>query len=255
MKKPLTHWRWYLSAVFYRLVEARVACQVDEDFFAYLGDRVRDAIVADCGCGPGIVVEKFLNRGAAKVYAIDVNPWMLIQTKRRVADCTNPGRVQVVQRAFSSEFFQSLSANGSKISFNIILFKRSLYVRPMQAQRILPAAGQSLTPGGMLAIIHPERSLRRYAFGPGTQLKSHTIYYLFNRTISQLGDWMGIGQYTLYDQHELLRLVRASLPDFRVESIPTSQSAYNLVAAYRPTENKEENVRRIETAILASPTT
>lgn len=241
MKESPTHLRWYLSAVFYQLVEARVARQVDEDLFAYLGDGVHNAIVADCGCGPGIVVEKFLNQGAAKVYAIDANSWMLTQTKRRVANCTNQGHVQIVQSAFSAEFFQSLSTNGSKTLFDIILFKRSLYARPEQARLILSAAGQSLRPGGMLAIIHPERSLRRYAFGHGRQLKSYSIYYLFNRTISRLSDRMGIGHYTLYDQHELLKMVRASLPDFQVESIPTRQSAYNLVAARQPLVSKEEN--------------
>ncbi len=236
MNKPATHWQWYLSAVFYRLVDVRVAHQVDEDFFAYLGDRVRGAIVADCGCGPGIVVEKFLKRGAARVYAIDVNPWMLIQAKRRTTDRTGPERVQVVQGAFDPEFFRSLAANGSKISFNIILFKRSLYVRPEQAGRILSAAGQSLAPDGMLAIIHPERSLQRYAFGSDLQLKSHTAYHLFNRMLSRLGDWLGVGQYTIYDRHELLKLVRASLPGFRVDSILTRQSAYNVVVAHKPPE-------------------
>ncbi len=239
--QPRGHWRWYLSAVFYRLVELPVAHQVDEDFFAYLGDAVRGAIIADCGCGPGIVVRKFLERGAARIYAVDANPWMLIQVQHLIRDCTDPERVVTVQEAFSPGFFQSFADDASKLAFNIVLFKRSLYVRPEQACTILCAAGQSLVPGGVLAVIHPEHSFMRYAFGPGMRLKSHTAYYMFNRAISRLSVRTGIGEYTLYDELGLLALVRGSLPGFLVESIPTRQNAYNVVVARRPLEDRGEN--------------
>jgi SAM-dependent methyltransferase len=244
MSRFPSHWRWYLSAMFYQRVDLHVAHQADEDFFAYLGDRVRGAIIADCGCGPGIVVEKFLERGAAKVYAIDVNPWMLVQVRRRTAGCPDPERVQIILQAFNPAFFQSLADHGRGLAFDIILFKRSLYVRPEQARRILFAASKCLIPGGMLVIIHPQDSLRRYAFGSRMKLESYTGYYLFNRTISQLGAWMGIGEYSVYNEPGLLDMVRASLPDFRVESVPTSQSPYNIVVAYRPLDHQDSHVTR-----------
>jgi len=99
-----------------------------------------------------------------------------------------------------------------------------------QALPILQAAVASLNPDGVLAVVHGERSLRRYAFGPGLRPMRYTAYHLFNRFMSKLGEKLGIGDYTLYTQAELLDLLRTAAPSRRVELIPNQQLAYNLVA-------------------------
>ncbi|MFN7145111.1 MAG: class I SAM-dependent methyltransferase, partial [Myxococcota bacterium] len=66
-------WAWEISARFYRRTYGPLAHGLDDQLFAVLGD-VTGKVVADVGCGPGVVVRKFLERGAAKVYAIDVSP-------------------------------------------------------------------------------------------------------------------------------------------------------------------------------------
>jgi hypothetical protein len=59
---------------------------------------------------------------------------------------------------------------------------------------------------------------------------SYTPYHLFDRAVSRLGEKLGIGRYTLYTQAELLDLLQAAACDRRVESIPSQQQAYNLLA-------------------------
>ena len=226
------HWRWFLSAMFYRYSYIRIAHQVDEDLFVFLGDRVRGAVVADCGCGPGIVVEKFVRRGAAKVLAVDVNAAMLNQARRRLAAYLANGQVETLHMSFAPESFAEILAHAcGQAGLDIVLFKRSLYVRPEQAKRILAMVCRYLRPNGVLAVIHPERAWQHYAFGPGLKVESYTPYHLFNRGVSRLADWCGIGQYTVYDRAELQSLVQAALPTFQVISIPSRQVAYNLVAA------------------------
>ncbi len=226
-------WSWHLSALFYERTYNNIAHQLDEDLFSYLGDRTRGALVVDCGCGPGIVTEKFLQREAARVLAVDVNAAMLRQVRLRLADAVSARRVVLVRDSANVHLFSRLSDQypGSQ-GFDIILFKRSLYVKPERALAILRAAVTSLRPGGVLVIVHGERSLRRYAFGPGLGLKHYTLYHLFNRTISTLGEKLGIGDYTLYTQNELIDLLRVASPGQRVELIPSQQRAYNLVAAF-----------------------
>ena len=58
----------------------------------------------------------------------------------------------------------------------------------------------------------------------------HTTYHLFNRFISKLGEKLGIGDYTVYTQDELLGLLRTAALGREVELIPSRQRAYNLVA-------------------------
>jgi SAM-dependent methyltransferase len=224
-------WSWYVSSLFYRFSYVAIAHQLDEDLFAYLGSRISGAVVADCGCGPGIVTEKFLRQGAGRVFAIDANSAMLNQMRSRLADALASGRVVDVHRAFDPGLFSDLSKRflGGG-GFDIILFKRSLYSEPQKALPVLRAAVEALNPRGILAVIHAERSLKRYAFGPGLKIMSYTPYHLFDRAVSRLGEKLGIGRYTLYTQAELLDLLRAAACGRRVESIPSQQQAYNLLA-------------------------
>lgn len=225
------HWTWYLSAPFYLRTYDDLAHQLDEDLFAYLGRRTQGAVVADCGCGPGVVTKKFLQRGAARVFAIDVNAAMLRQVRERLADAVATGRVVIVHRAADAYLFSDLRNRflGSS-GFDIALFKRSLYTKREQALPVLQAVVESLNPGGVLAVIHGERSLHRYAFGPGLRPMRYTAYHLFNRFISKLGEKLGVGDYTVYTQDELLDLLRTAALGRKVEPIPSQQRAYNLVA-------------------------
>jgi len=228
------YWSWHIAAPFYERCYNDIAHRLDEDLFTYLGDRTRGAQVADCGCGPGVVTEKFLHRGAARVFAIDVNAAMLRQVRRRLADAVAAQRVILVRGAAEAQLFSSLRDRfPDGRGLDVVLFKRSLYVKRMWALSTLRSAVSSLNPGGVLAVIHGERSLRRYAFGPGLRPRPYTIYHLFNRAVSKLGEKLGIGDYTLYTQDELLDLLRTSGPGRRVESIPSQQQAFNLAAVVK----------------------
>jgi SAM-dependent methyltransferase len=178
-----------------------------------------------------VVTKKFLQRGAARVFAIDVNAAMLCQVQERLADAVAAGRVVIVHRTADARLFSDLRERflGSS-GFDIALFKRSLYAKREQALPVVQAVVESLNPGGVLAVIHGERSLRRYAFGPGLRPMRYTTYHLFNRLISKLGEKLSIGDYTVYTQDELLDLLRTAAPSRRVEPIPSRQRAYNLVA-------------------------
>ena len=231
MNSDRRRWSWYFSSLFYRFTYIAIAHKLDEDLFAYLGRRVQGAVVADCGCGPGIVTEKFLKQGADRVFAIDANSAMLSQMCSRVADAVTTGRVVAAQRTFDSHLFSDLSRcflGGS--GFDIILFKRSLYSESQKSLSILRAGVEALNPGGVLAVIHSDRSLKRNAFGPGLKVMSYTPYHLFDRAISKLGENLGIGEYTLYTQAELFDLLSAAAVDRRVELIPSQQQAFNLIA-------------------------
>ncbi len=226
------YWTWHISALFYRLSYIHIAHQLDEDLFAYLGNRIQGAIVADCGCGPGVVTEKFLRRGAARVLAIDGNAAMLRQVRSRLANFMATDQVVAVQARFTVPFFSELRDRFlAGEGFDIVLFKRSLYARLTEALPILQSAIAALNSGGILVVIHPDRLLRHYAFGPNLRLMPYTPYHLFNRYLSLLGHKLDLGEYTLYTQAELLDLVRAAGAGRKVELIPSCQQAYNLVAA------------------------
>src|SRR5215468_11491556 len=78
-------WAWHLSALVYEWSYVHVAHQIDEDVLACLGERLIGAVVADCGCGPGVVTEKLVRAGAALVVAIDVNASMMKRARARLA--------------------------------------------------------------------------------------------------------------------------------------------------------------------------
>lgn len=227
-------WRfrgWDISAPFYEWTYINIAHQLDEELFAFLGARLKGAVVADFGCGPGVVTEKFLQHGAARVLAIDVSAKMLRRVRRRLTGAVKDGRVTPVCHRFTPELFPTLSKQFLRGSgLDITLFKRSLYVKRDRAQAILSAAVEHLNPGGVLVVVHGERSLRRYAFAKGLRPTRRTPYHLFNRFISKVSEVLGINQYTLYTQEELLALLGEVAPGRQVVPIPSAQRAYNLAA-------------------------
>jgi len=229
------NWRWFVSAPFYRLSYNELAHQLDEELRAFLGGGLAGAVVADCGCGPGVVVEKFLQWGAARVFAIDDNPGMVQQVRAHLAQAIAAGRLVVVPCAFTPQLFPDLQAQylGGR-GFDVILFKRSLYLPPQRALPVLRSAVTALEPGGVLLVVHPEVSLGRYAFARGGRWASHTLYHLFNRTISLLGCWLRLGAYQLYTRDALAALLEAAAPGLPMIPVPTQQQAFNLLAVRRP---------------------
>ena len=77
---------WNISAVLYRFSYIQITHQLDEEMFTCLGDQLKGAIVADCGCGPGRLAEKLLERGAAQVFAIDHNMSMICQLQAHLPE-------------------------------------------------------------------------------------------------------------------------------------------------------------------------
>jgi hypothetical protein len=98
----------------------------------------------------------------------------------------------------------------------------------------LRQAAASLQAHGMIVVVHPERSLLRYAFAPPFGLTSYTPLHLVNRAISRLLEWSGMEEYTLYTCHELLALLREAVPGAQVQRLPSQQRPYNLVALQVP---------------------
>jgi SAM-dependent methyltransferase len=226
-------WAWYLSALFYEWSYIQVAHQTDVDFFRYLGDRVIGATIADCGCGPGVVAEKFLQAGAARVVAIDANAGMISKARVRLAKAIESGQVVMQHTSHEGEALvcvqqKELQGRG----FDIVLFKRSLYMPRTRALLTLRHAVSALGPNGVVVVVHPECSLIRYAFAPPFGITGYTPFHLFNRAISRLAEWSGMEEYTLYSRRELLGLLREAVPEAHIESIPSQQRPYNLVALH-----------------------
>src|SRR5215470_6088702 len=141
-------WAWHLSALVYEWSYIHVAHQIDEDFLDYLGERMVGAVVADCGCGPGVVTEKLLQAGAARVVAIDANASMIERAKARLTKRVTTGKVVVCQTSHEANTLtgicqQALGGHG----FDIVLFKRSLYMPRQRALLTLRHAATALRAG------------------------------------------------------------------------------------------------------------
>lgn len=228
-------WAWHLSALFYEWSYINVAHQIDNDVIAYLGSRMTGATVIDCGCGPGVVTEKFLRAGASKLVAIDANSGMLGKAKTRLRKAIEKGHVLLQQTSHEGQTLarlcqQELGGQG----VDVILFKRSLYMPRPRALETIRCAASTLNNRGMIIIVHPERSLFRYAFAPPFGLTPYTLFHIANRIVSRLAEWCGMEEYTLYSRNELVSLLREAVPDAKVELIPSRQRPYNLAALQAP---------------------
>ena len=220
-------WGWKISARVYRWTYGPLAHALDDALFGFLGEDLRGMVVADVGCGPGVVARKLLAGGAERVFAIDVEADML----RQIGD--QPGLVPVRGRA-EDDVLPRIRAEHGIDGFDLVLFKRSLYQPTDTARAVLRSAWENLRPGGRLCVVHPEASLRRYAFGEPLRIRRHTPYHLFNRTASRIGTLIGAEHYTLYSRDGLRTLLGEVAGPERVVDIPSAQRSFVLVAARRP---------------------
>ena len=228
-------WAWHISSMVYERSYIRVAHQTDIDLLTYLGGRVVGATVVDCGCGPGVVTEKFLQAGASRVVAIDTNTGMLHKAQARLAKAITTGQVLLQQASHEGETLAQLHQHELEgRGFDIVLFKRSLYMPRPRAIQTLRHAASTLCAKGVMVIVHPERSLFRYAFAPPFGLTPYTLFHLGNRMVSRLAEWCGMEEYTLYSRRELLSLLHEAVPEATVELIPSQQRPYNLAALQVP---------------------
>jgi SAM-dependent methyltransferase len=212
-----------VSALTYRWTYLRVVDEVDADLFAFLGDRLRGAHVIDCGCGPGITSEKLLRAGARSLLAVDGAASMVRQARARLAGF---GTARVRHAYVDATFLR-----GPVQRPDIVLFKRSLYAGGTAAVETLRAAVDAVGTGGMVVVVHPERSLLPYAFGRPARLRRHTAYHLLNRVVSRAAARLGLGEYRVYTRAELIELARgAARAEDEVVAAPVTQDAYNIVA-------------------------
>jgi SAM-dependent methyltransferase len=226
LKSP---WTWYASALWYRFFDAQVACEADRNLFTSLnrlGHPITNEIVGDFGCGPAIVVEKLVAQHAKKIVAIDYNGAMLWWVKRLRKECATGQVVPLQRSSCDDKLWDDIPVLVDRRRFDIILFKRSLYIDPEQAPDVLFRAWMLLARGGVLAVVHPEKSEERYFFRDG-HYTSHTILYKLNRRFSE---WTQ-DEYQLYTKEELFKLVKRALPKAQVTYGVTTQSAFNIVLA------------------------
>jgi SAM-dependent methyltransferase len=216
---------WNVSALVYRWSTTAVADQADGDLLRYLGDRLTGSVVVDCGCGPGLLAATLVSRGAASVMAVDANPAMARQARRRLARELSTGQVCVVCDFVDAPFFDALGR-----AVDIVVFKRSLYAPEGEAAATLRAAVRAVVDSGVVVVVHPERSLRRYAWGVPPAWRPHTMFHVFNRLVSWLAVALRISAYRAYTAHELEALLRSAADDETVERVPTAQEAYNIAA-------------------------
>lgn len=225
-------WGWDISALFYAHTYGPLAHELDNAVFRYLGQDegtekcLEGAVVADCGCGPGVVVKKLAAQGASRVFAIDVSQKMLEQV-------IATAEVETVLASVTPELLVDLALGVRPTGFDLILFKRSLYQPRPEALRILETAFSLLRPGGKIVIVHPEGDWKRYAFGTPARVRRHTPYHLFNRAVSLGAVLVGAEDYAVYTRAELLALAEEAVGADSVELIPTNQNAFNLVAIQR----------------------
>ena len=214
-----------MSALVYRWSTTAVADQADDDLLCYLGDRLTGSVVVDCGCGPGLLAATLVSRGAASVMAVDANPAMARQARRRLARELSTGQVCVICDFVDAPFFDALGR-----AVDIVVFKRSLYAPEGEAAATLRAAVRAVVDSGVVVVVHPERSLRRYAWGAPPAWRPHTMFHLFNRLVSWLAVALRISAYRAYTAQELEVLLRSAADGKTVERVPTAQQAYNIAA-------------------------
>jgi len=219
---------WDVSALVYASTYDDTAHGVDHDILSLLDSRLRNGVVLDAGCGPGVVVRKLLDRRVKKVVGVDISKKMLAQLPEDV-------RVTGVHADLTPEVIASVRSQFAPKGFRLVLFKRSLYQDPDTARSLLQSAFESLDESGAVVIIHPETNLEKYLLNEGSRKRwaVHTAYHAFNRAISRTLTWLRIHEYRTWDRDGLVELARSAAPDAKVEILPTKQRAFNVVAISR----------------------
>ncbi len=222
---------WNVTARIYAWTSGPLSHPLDSDILRYLNGSIRGAVVADCGCGPGLATRRMVSEGASKVYAIDTSEKMLAQ----IADDTH---IVKLQSTMEERPLDKLREREAPEGFDLVLFKRSLYMSPPEALEILKNAYGHLRPGGCLVVVHPEKKLRPYFFGSPPWFRRYTIPHIINRTSNRIGVLMGMEKYQLYTRKELTALAEKVAGSAEVEVMPSSQQSFNMVAVRNSLEKR-----------------
>jgi SAM-dependent methyltransferase len=220
---------WDISALVYKRTYNAAAYLIDEYVLEAVADTILGGVVIDAGCGPGVVVPRFVGAGARRVIAVDISDAMLGQVPHHA-------NVTKVAANLQPGAFAALRRDHEPSGFDLIWFKRSLYHDDDTAIELLRDAYESLRPGGRIVVIHPESSLRRYIFderGDEIRLASYTAYHAFNRFISEALRALGVHTYRHRTAAELLTLGTSVAPEARVRLLDTHVSAFNALLIER----------------------
>lgn len=220
-------WAWDVSALVYARTYGPLAHRLDDEIISATREAFQGGVIIDCGCGPGVVTAKLAAAGPRLVVAVDVSQKMLDQVAPR-------DNVIAIRSEIQAGVLSTLRAAHAAEGFSLILFKRSLYHPHDEAVALLRDGYANLKPGGSIAIVHPEGSVLRYAFGEPARLRSYTPYHLFNRTISRLGVLAGGEHYTTPTREDLLALANEIDPGAEVSRIPLDQACFNLILIRKP---------------------
>jgi 2-polyprenyl-3-methyl-5-hydroxy-6-metoxy-1,4-benzoquinol methylase len=220
---------WDLSALVYKRTYDAAAHLIDEYVIETIADGILGGVVVDAGCGPGVVVPRFLASGARRVIAVDLSDAMLGQV-------LNHASVTKVAANLQPGAFAALRRDHEPRGFDLIWFKRSLYHDDATALELLRDAYESLSPRGRIVVIHPESSLWRYIFddrGDELRLASYTAYHAFNRAISETLRALGLHTYRHRTAAELLALGTTAASQARVSLLDSHVSAFNTLLIER----------------------
>jgi 23S rRNA (cytidine1920-2'-O)/16S rRNA (cytidine1409-2'-O)-methyltransferase len=156
------------------------------DFF---GIDVHDQIAVDIGASTGGFTDCLLQRGACKVYAIDVGHGQLAWKIR------NDPRVKVFEKTNARTISPSLIGQLAAICVIDVSF--------ISLTLILPNAFQLVTPGGIvLALIKPQFELERTDVGRGGIVRDASLHEEAQRKIASFVERSG---------HEVIRLVPSAV--------------------------------------------
>ncbi len=228
-------WGWKISSLLYARAGGKVSEEFDRALIDRLGSRVKNARVADCGCGPGVTAQRMVDAGAERVVAIDVTEGML----RQVPD--DP-RIVKVQANIEPGILPSLGEEVLPDGADLVLFKRSLYQRGEDAVRILRDAWELVRPRGSLVVALPHRNILQYALGHPPRIRSFTFYHLFNRAISIAADKLRIHSYRTSNLSELGTLFRRAIPEVEPQHLLDYGLPFAVVSATRPDRHGDGTV-------------
>ncbi len=222
---------WNVTARIYAWTSGPLSHPLDSDMLKYLDGSIRGAVVADCGCGPGLATRRMVSEGASKVCAIDASEEMLAL----IADDTH---IVKLQSTLEERPLDKLRESEAPEGFDLVLFKRCLYMSIPEALEILKNAFSHLRQGGCLVVVHPEKKLQPYFFGSPPRFHRYTIPHIINRISNRLGVLLGVEKYQLYTRKELTALAEEVASCGEVEAIPSCQQSFDLVTI-RKSEERE----------------